>query len=226
MSRVEKAAARAIGVGVLLGAVLAAAAHAAPVTWTLTGVTFDDGSTVSGSFVYDAATNQYSNVAITTTATPNPVVPPNVTPTPPLPGDSYANIFTCTGCTFAPSATSLRLLTQPQTNDQTGLNALRLKFPALTDAGGTVTLPLTDPAIPTFPASFEGACMGVTPPPVPASQCPTNDFGRRLAAGSLVGVPVAGPVAVPTLGEWGLLALGALVAGLAWRSRRSARTAA
>ena len=45
MSRVEKAAARAIGVGVLLGAVLAAAAHAAPVTWTLTGVTFDDGST-------------------------------------------------------------------------------------------------------------------------------------------------------------------------------------
>ena len=57
MSRAEKAAARAIGVGVLLGAVLAAAAHAAPVTWTLTGVTFDDGSTASGSFVYDGVSS-------------------------------------------------------------------------------------------------------------------------------------------------------------------------
>jgi len=35
--------------------------------WTLTGVTFGDGGTAAGSFVYDASTNTYSSVNITTT---------------------------------------------------------------------------------------------------------------------------------------------------------------
>ena len=43
------------------------AALADPVKWTLTGVTFNDGGTASGSFVYDAETNGYSDVSITTT---------------------------------------------------------------------------------------------------------------------------------------------------------------
>jgi hypothetical protein len=37
------------------------------ITWHLSGVTFDDGGTASGSFVYDAATAWYSQVSITTT---------------------------------------------------------------------------------------------------------------------------------------------------------------
>jgi hypothetical protein len=43
-------------------------ANATPVQWTLSGVQFNDGGTASGSFVYDATTNTYSNVNITTTA--------------------------------------------------------------------------------------------------------------------------------------------------------------
>jgi hypothetical protein len=43
-------------------------AQAAPVTWTLEGVVFDDGGTAFGSFIYDADFNVYSSVNITTTA--------------------------------------------------------------------------------------------------------------------------------------------------------------
>ncbi|MEP7354005.1 MAG: hypothetical protein ABI824_12310, partial [Acidobacteriota bacterium] len=42
---------------------------AAPITWYLQGVTFADGGTASGSFVYDATTNVYSGVNVSVTAT-------------------------------------------------------------------------------------------------------------------------------------------------------------
>ena len=47
---------------------LSISAAAAPISWFLDGVTFDDGGTASGSFVYDASTNAFSNIAIATTA--------------------------------------------------------------------------------------------------------------------------------------------------------------
>jgi len=43
-------------------------AHAALVEWTLSGVTFTDGGTASGSFVYDATTQTETQFDITTTA--------------------------------------------------------------------------------------------------------------------------------------------------------------
>lgn len=43
-------------------------ASADGVTWDLSGVTFSDGSTASGSFVFDATTDQITDVDITTTA--------------------------------------------------------------------------------------------------------------------------------------------------------------
>ena len=43
-------------------------ASADGVTWDLSGVTFSDGGTASGSFVYDAVTNTVSDVDITATA--------------------------------------------------------------------------------------------------------------------------------------------------------------
>src|SRR5260370_7191267 len=44
-----------------------AVANAAPVAYTLSGVTLSDGGTASGSFSYDAAANTYSNINIVTT---------------------------------------------------------------------------------------------------------------------------------------------------------------
>jgi hypothetical protein len=49
-------------------ATLAAPAAAIPVTWTLHNVVFDDGATASGWFVYDADTNVFGPVDITTTS--------------------------------------------------------------------------------------------------------------------------------------------------------------
>jgi len=43
-------------------------ANATPVVWNLSGVTFDDGGTASGSFTYDEDTGIYSAISISTTA--------------------------------------------------------------------------------------------------------------------------------------------------------------
>jgi hypothetical protein len=45
----------------------ASGANANPINFVLQGVRFSDGGTASGTFTYDPATNQYSNVNITTT---------------------------------------------------------------------------------------------------------------------------------------------------------------
>jgi PEP-CTERM motif len=46
---------------------LSAGAWASPLTWTLQGVTFTDGGTASGSFVFDATSGIFSSINITTT---------------------------------------------------------------------------------------------------------------------------------------------------------------
>lgn len=56
--------AKSLCASVLLAASLFS--HAAPVTWQLSNLTFTDGGTATGSFVYDAAFNSFSNIAITT----------------------------------------------------------------------------------------------------------------------------------------------------------------
>ena len=60
-------------------------ANATPVSWELQNWLFDDGGSASGSFVFDADTNAFSSISITTTAgtkqsgasygVPNPVSP-------------------------------------------------------------------------------------------------------------------------------------------------------
>ena len=70
--------------------------NATPVTYVLSGVTFSDGGTASGSFTFDAATNTYSNINITTTAGTSHA------------GSVYSVI--CPGCP-APTPTEVSLLT-------------------------------------------------------------------------------------------------------------------
>lgn len=45
----------------------APSAQASPITWTLSGVTFSDGATASGSFTMDAAAHTWSSLNISTT---------------------------------------------------------------------------------------------------------------------------------------------------------------
>lgn len=91
----------------------APAARAVVVTWTLDGVTFDDGAMATGSFDYDADTNMYSAINLTTTAGV-------------LPGETY------TTASVASNATFLELLIITNT-------FLQLNFSApLTNAGGVI----------------------------------------------------------------------------------------
>ncbi len=57
--------ASAVAAIVLLGAMLPA--QAAPITYTLQNVTFSDGTSATGSFVFDAATRKSSGYSIATT---------------------------------------------------------------------------------------------------------------------------------------------------------------
>jgi hypothetical protein len=96
---------------------------ATPLVWTLSGVTFNDGGLASGSFVYDAVTNTYSSINVTTT-----------------------NGSVRTGATYhfidaGVSSGALVLAVVTTTGDLTGTPALAFPFtPALSDAGGTVSV--------------------------------------------------------------------------------------
>lgn len=54
-----------------IGVFAASAANASDITWTLDHVTFDDGATASGTFIFNASTDTYVSWDITTTATVN-----------------------------------------------------------------------------------------------------------------------------------------------------------
>lgn len=101
-----------------------APAQAAPVTWLVSGFGFDDGGTLSGSFVFDAAVGKYSNIQLTTTTGSHAA------------GATY-------GDSFAPSpGNSMSLLTvADDTLPLPGQSSLVMLWDeALTDAGGTAHL--------------------------------------------------------------------------------------
>jgi hypothetical protein len=115
----------------LFAFLLAFGVNAQTLTWTLSGVTFDDGGTGSGSFNYDASTNTYSNVNITTTSGSK------------QPGASYSVVITQI------SAPEFLVVVTTTAANLLGTPGLSLQFaPVLGDFGGTSTLP----------GQFEGIC--------------------------------------------------------------------
>ena len=91
------------------------------VRWTLSGVTFSDGATASGSFVYDLKTNTYSHIQITTSQ-----------------GTSFAGT-TYTGATdIAETSTQLPALARMPAGDWA--NLFLYFSTGLSNAGGNVPL--------------------------------------------------------------------------------------
>ena len=119
----------------MLGLLFAHAAGAVPVLWTLTDVEFDDGGTAAGAFVYDAETDTFSSIAISSSG--GTLAPAD-----------YADVLEG-GATDA-------LMVTDALADLTDMSGLQLVFQApLTDAGGFVDLASFDP----FFSSFELACL-------------------------------------------------------------------
>ena len=103
---------------------LIASASGFPTTYTLVGVTFDDGGTASGFFTFDPVTNLYSNVNVTTTTGTT------------RSGATYQfvcgqDVASCTG--VAPDPTAALYLTTSAAN-QTGNPGFAIFF---TGVGGT-----------------------------------------------------------------------------------------
>ncbi len=106
--------------------VVATSSMAVPILWTLSGAGFDDGGTATGSFVYDAPSNTYSAIDITTTASPS------------FGGAAYHAVSPHFG---APSSNNVNVAPSAFLPDYTGVSAFLLSYSsALTDLGGTVGL--------------------------------------------------------------------------------------
>ena len=105
-------------------------AQAVPLTWYAQG-TFGDGGTLTGSFVYDANTDSYSNIALVTTAGTD------------LAGYTYGVLTNGGALTFGVLQTA---------GAPVGSHFIQLEFvSALTNAGGTVSLSASN-------FNFEATC--------------------------------------------------------------------
>ena len=96
--------------------------QATPLTWTLNGVTFSDGATVSGSFVWDAASNSAGAFSFATT-------------------NGALGAFTYDGASS--SFYGMNVFTSPSllwTNNSVTRYIALTFVSTLTDAGGTVAL--------------------------------------------------------------------------------------
>ena len=113
----------------VFGIMFAASAQAATVTWTLSGVTFSDGATASGSFNYDANNNVYSDFSVSTTAAPSAPGGEEVKKEP------WGTATSCASYFSASSASQL------QCQDNSTVFSLTLLFLSdLTNAGGSILL--------------------------------------------------------------------------------------
>ena len=119
---------RAVALGLLLGG--ASLANAAPVTWTFSNVEFDDGTTLSGSFVYDATADNVLSYSITDMAGSLPAMTYTLM-------NSYVDSYSA----GAPIANAMLGPNELNIVSNDGSSQLLFDFAsALTDAGGTVAL--------------------------------------------------------------------------------------
>ncbi len=140
-------------------------ANAAAVTWFLQDWVFNDEATASGSFVFDADTNTYSNISVVTTDGPGPI----------FNGQSYS----LTNPNGGGNADFFQLVVEALP-DLTGEISLRAVWDSsLTNAGGTVAILFAHEAVcpdweclagsPTSRSLTSGFISTVPAVPIPAA---------------------------------------------------------
>ena len=189
---------RSCALGLVLLGLFVACGSAAPLVWTLNGVTFipiGPGSvcaTASGSFWYDPATNTYSNVNITTTTGCG----------------ATGATFGFVDASVSASGTFLAVVTINSNGGVPSLNGtpvLVLRFAGgLTAAGGTVALT----------GNGEGTCSN--------ADCSAGP-PLSVIVGSVIGSAIPTPSGVPALSPWAMAALAVLLTVLGWFGTRRIR---
>jgi len=164
----------------LLLAVCAPAADAAPITWSLSGITFTDGGTATGSFSYDPDASTVGTIAVTTST-----------------GTSF------TGATYAALPAAAPYQPSPSylyfvpggLSDLTGAPLLLLEFDLnLSDTPGPRLLTTTEYAC------DDADCLNVT------GVLRTTDTGFVTSAIEHA-VPEPAPLALQAIGLLGLIAI-------------------
>jgi hypothetical protein len=143
-------------------------ASADGITWTLSGVTFTDGTAATGSLVFDATTNMILSASIVTTGCPTCVFTTGETYTTQNPGSAPFMPFSIVLVPTGSVSTGTRLLD------------LELVSPGLTGAVNPVPVDLLDDV------AFEGVCGD------DACDAAADSPFRSMTAGQLV-APVATP---------------------------------
>ena len=139
-------------------------ASAIPVQWTLENVTFEDGGAASGSFTYDAATNIYADVDITTTIGT-------------IRNGTYYEYVNFNYPYI--DADDIILVNGDSNWDLTGYQTLVLRFAeGLTNSGGNVAFALA--------SSVEGSCD--------SPDCNFGSGARFVTSGEVTAVPIPAAV--------------------------------
>lgn len=183
---------------------LSSLVHAAPVTWVLNNITFsNDGPrpvTAKGRFTYDADTNTFSNVRISTTQ--GHFTDATV----------YTSACTHLGCPVVSSASDILFMNPGYSADMTGAQALRIELSTpMTNTGGTLGADMVSQVIcQNFDCFLFGSGMRVA------------DLGATLTVETTAAPPTT-LAPVPTLNPWGLMLLATALGGLTFRRLRHRR---
>lgn len=132
----------ALVLGLCIACCLAPSAIAFPVTWTLSGATFNDGGTATGSFVYDADTGTLSNWSVSVAGGNTGTFPPITYDTTNGSSSVSGQGATTTGVMLCISSCNSRELRMPSVS-------------VLTDTGGTIAIDLA--------SGYQGECFNCAP---------------------------------------------------------------
>jgi hypothetical protein len=150
----------AICIGLLISPVIAAA----PIVWTVQNTVFDDGGTLTGSFVYDADTYSFYNVDLVTSVGPE------------FPGVTFSDTYLQYSC-----CDSMILEINSGAGSHLGDQFFLFYFEEwLTNSGGVVEI---DTSFPT--SSREAICLD--------NDCNNADM-RYIVGGAVAAVPIPSAV--------------------------------
>ena len=158
---------------VMIGLIFVNTAQALPIKWVLQDVVFNDQSTATGSYFYDADTNMFSNINVSTS--------------------TIGSVYTVGNPSSGGNSGFLALLTT-DVGDLTGVLELTMALAStMANAGGTLAI------VPDFVFSggtgfsFEGACIDPS--------CSSFGAQRGISSGSVTtSVPVPATLALFGLG--------------------------